>query len=426
MEYVTQTEPNDVHEIMREFTIGDGEHIVIDREKSLGSYMVDARNGRRYLDCASQFASQALGWNHPKLVKAMAHLGVTALHKYANSDYYSTDLADFVREFANITPDFKYHFFIEGGALAVENAIKAAFDWKARMLDLDDEEVNDLDVIHFKQSFHGRSGYTLSLTNTVPNKVSLFPKFKWSRVLNPKIHFPEVEHDVLAAEKESLYQILTAITKNAKKTAAIIVESIQGEGGDNHFRPEFFQQLRQIADTHDVMLIMDEVQTGLGMTGHFWCYQHYGIVPDMICFGKKTQVCGFCCTDRIDSVENNVFHMSSRINSTWGGNIVDMVRSKYIMQIILEDGLVANAANVGRYFLNKLHAIPRISNVRGRGLFIAFDLESDASRNDVLRKMREEMTVLPCGERSIRLRPHLTFSQKDVDEAVRIITKAVS
>ncbi len=429
MEYSTLTLPEEVHSIMREFTIGDGEHIIIDRQGSQGSHMADARTGATYLDCASQFASQALGWNHPKLAKAMAHLGVAALHKFANSDYYSTDLADFVQEFANLTPDFKYHFFVEGGSQGVENALKAAFDWKAQKLSLTEEQVNELDVIHFKQAFHGRGGYTLSLTNTVPNKTALFPKFKWTRVLNPKIHFPMDEQelvDVQVDEKESIYQILKAITKNNKKTAAIIVESIQGEGGDNHFRPEFFQELRQIATAHDVMLIMDEVQTGLGMTGQFWCYQHYGIVPDMICFGKKTQVCGFACTDRIDEVESNVFHVSSRINSTWGGNIVDMIRAKYIMQIILEDGLSANAANLGRDFLKKLRDLPRITNVRGRGFFLAFDLESDASRNDVLRKMRQSMTALPCGDRSIRLRPHLTFSNNDVDEAVRIIGEAIS
>ncbi len=410
---------------MRQYTIGDGEHIVIDRDRSRGSYMADARTGQRYLDCASQFASQPLGWNYRKLADKCSDLGRVAIHKYANSDFYSTDLAEFVQEFANITPDFKYHFFIEGGTLGIENALKAAFDWKAQKLGLTEEQANELDVIHFKQAFHGRSGYTLSLTNTVPNKTALFPKFKWTRALNPKIHFPMVLEDVLAAEKESIYQILTGITRNCKKTAAIVVESIQGEGGDNHFRPEFFKELRQIADAHDVMLIMDEVQTGLGLTGAFWCYQHYGIVPDMMCFGKKTQVCGFCSTERIDEVENNVFHVSSRINSTWGGNIVDMVRAKHIIDIILEDGLTANAANVGRHFLNKLQNIPRITNVRGRGLFLAFDLESDASRNNVLHKMSEKMVALKCGERSIRLRPHLTFSSEDADEAVKIITEAV-
>lgn len=418
--------PMEVHDVMRQYTIGDGEHIVIDRNLSRGSYMVDARSGKRYLDCASQFASQALGWNHAKLNDKVEHLGRAALHKYANSDYYSTDLAEFVETFANITPDFHYHFFVEGGTLGVENAIKAAFDWKAQKLGLDEDEVNKLDVIHLKQAFHGRSGYTLSLTNTVPNKTARFPKFEWSRVHNPKIHFPINEAEVEESEVKSINQILTALARNAGKTAAIILESIQGEGGDNHFRPEYFQKLRQIATEQDVMLILDEVQTGMGMTGHLWCYQHYGIIPDMIAFGKKTQVCGFCSTNRIDEVESNVFHVSSRINSTWGGNIVDMVRCKYIIDIMLEDGLVANAANVGNYFLKKLRELPRISNVRGKGLFIAFDLESDGSRNDVMNKIRQEMTCLPCGERSIRLRPHLTFSNEEADEAVEIIAKSIT
>lgn len=420
------TTPQEVHDVMRRYTIGDGEHIVIDREKSLGSWMVDARTGKSYLDCAGQFASQALGWNHPKLIAMTEHLGRVALHKYANSDYYSTDLADFVQAFANVTSDFKYHFFVEGGTLGIENALKAAFDWKAQKLGLTEEEVNDLDVIHLKQAFHGRSGYSLSLTNTVPNKTARFPKFGWSRVNNPKIHFPMIESEIEDAENKSVHQISSIIAGNAGKTAAIILESIQGEGGDNHFRPEYFQRLREIATKCDVMLILDEVQTGMGATGQMWCYQHYGIIPDMICFGKKSQVCGFCSTERIDEIESNVFHVSSRINSTWGGNIVDMVRCKHILDIMQEEYLVANAGTVGKYFLAKLRELPRISNVRGRGLFLAFDLESDGSRDDVMNKMRKEMTCLPCGERSIRLRPHLTFSKEEADVAAEIIYQAVT
>lgn len=413
-----------VHDVMRKHTIGDGEHIIIDRSKSYGSHLVDALTGKSYLDLSSQFASQALGWNHPSLNSKMTHLGVAALHKYANSDYYSDDIAEFVETFANITPDFKHLFFVEGGTLAVENALKCAFDWKAQKLGMNEDEVNDLDVIHFKQAFHGRSGYCLSLTNTVPNKTALFPKFQWTRVSNPKLRFPMDKFDIEEAEAEAINAIRDKLV-GRHKVAAIILETIQGEGGDNHFRPEFFNLLRRVADENEVLLILDEVQTGLGLTGKIWAYQHMGIVPDMICFGKKTQVCGFACTDRIDELETNVFKVSSRINSTWGGNIVDMVRSKYIIDIILEDGLVANAANVGRYFLDKLQEVPRITNVRGRGLMLAFDLETDNARNDILQKLRQEAAILACGERSIRIRPHLTFSKEDVDEAVEIIKKAV-
>lgn len=414
-----------VHDIMSSHTIGDGEPIVIDHRKSSGVYLVDAVTGTPYLDCSSQFASMAIGWNHPKMEIHAGKLGTIGIHKYANSDFYSSELAEFVDKFAwEIAPDFNHFFFIEGGALGVENALKAAFDWKARKLRWNENQVNQLDVIHLKQAFHGRSGYTLSLTNTIPNKTDLFPKFNWTRIKNPKIKFPMVESEVIADEEFSLCQAELALKTN--QVAAIILEPIQSEGGDNHFTPRYLAALRKLADQYETMLIFDEVQTGIGLTGKMWAYEHFGIIPDMITFGKKTQVCGFASTTRIDDMPENVFHTFSRINSTFGGNIVDMIRFTAIAGIITEDRLVENSAIVGEYFLEQLKTVPRITNVRGRGLMLAFDLEDGDKRNKVLDNLRKKMTILPCGEKSIRLRPHLIFNKNNVDEAISYIRHAIS
>jgi L-lysine 6-transaminase len=274
-----------------------------------------------------------------------------------------------------------------------------------------------------EQAFHGRSGYTLSLTNTVPNKTSYFPKFDWTRIINPKTNGNSGQQ-VADLEKRSLQQAEDALKRG--NVAAILLETVQGEGGDNHFRGEYFRELRRLADEYDAMLILDEVQAGLGLTGKMWAYQHYGIVPDMIAFGKKTQVCGFCSTTRIDTVKDNVFKVSSRINSTWGGNNVDMLRFIAIAAAIKDFNLVDNARVVGNYLLNELRKLPRISNVRGKGLMIAFDLDNAMSRNNVVDKMKKTCTVLPCGEKSIRLRPHLTFSEGEADLAVQFISAALS
>lgn len=415
---------NAIHDIIKKHTIGDGESIIIDPHQSCGVHIIDARDGKKYLDCSSQFASMTIGWNHPKMEPIITKLGKTALHKYANSDFYSQELAEFIETFASIAPDFKYFFFIEGGTLGVENALKAAFDWKAKKLKLQECEVNNLDVIHLKQSFHGRSGYALSLTNTIPNKIALFPKFNWTRILNPKTNHLFGEGKVVHDEEFSLCQAEEALKSNL--VAAIILETIQGEGGDNHFTPRYFAALRKLADKYESMLILDEVQTGVGLTGKMWAYEHFGIVPDMISFGKKTQVCGFASTGRIDSVPDNVFHVPSRINSTWGGNIVDMVRFTAIAKIIQEDNLVQNAAIVGEYLLNQLRQLPVISCPRGQGLMIAFDLDTPELRNIILEKIQKKMTALPCGERSIRLRPHLIFSKENADEAMTYIHEAIS
>ena len=382
----------------------DGFHVVVDTEKSHGSYIVDAETGKEYLDCYSQFASQPLGWNHPSLLKAQSHLGKAALHKLANSDMYSSDYADFVDSFSEITPDFCHYFFIDGGALGVENALKASFDWKAQKLGISSQEaVNRMDIVHFGKAFHGRTGYTMSLTNTDPVKTKKFPQFNWTTAHN----------------LEYLRQYMHS------NVAAIIVEPIQGEGGDNHFNVDLFHELRSLADSYESMLIFDEVQTGMGLTGKMWSYEHFGVVPDMMCFGKKTQVCGFCSNNRIDENKFNVFNESGRINSTWGGNIVDMVRFSYIVDTISKENLLNNAHDVGSHLLWNLRRIRQIDNTRGRGLMIAFDLESPQERDEAVDKLQDRMIVLKCGLKSIRLRPALTFSKEDADLASDYIEEAV-
>ena len=390
---------------LKQHILVDGFHVVVDHQKSFGSWIVDLNTGKKYLDCYSQFASQPLGWKHSALIKAQNEMGSAGRVKMANSDMYSEEYALFVEKFSEITPDFKHYFFIEGGALGVENALKAAFDWKAKKLKYTHTvDINNLDIFHLRNAFHGRTGYTLSLTNTTPEKTALFPKFRWTTA---EPNWEDIENRV------------------HEEVAAIIVEPIQGEGGDNHFPLEFFTNLRRIADERDCLLIFDEVQTGMGLTGKMWAYEHFEVVPDIMCFGKKTQVCGFCSTERIEEVEYNVFNTSGRINSTWGGNIVDMVRFRYIADAIQKHDLVKNADEVGKHLLWNLRMLSKIDNVRGRGLMIAFDLPSPELRDRMMEKLQENMLVLKCGSRSIRLRPPLTFSNEDAETACGYIEEAI-
>ena len=151
-----------------------------------------------------------------------------------------------------------------------------------------------------------------------------------------------------ALEAESLRQARAAFEAHPHDIACFIAEPIQGEGGDRHFRPQFFAAMRQLCDEYDALMIADEVQTGCGITGTAWAYQQLGFTPDVVAFGKKTQVCGVMAGRRVDEVADNVFTVSSRINSTWGGNLVDMVRSRRILEVIEADGLFANASRDGR------------------------------------------------------------------------------
>ncbi|MCH8908964.1 MAG: L-lysine 6-transaminase [Candidatus Heimdallarchaeota archaeon] len=319
-----------------------------------------------------------------------------------------------------------------------ENSLKAAFDWKVRSnFDQGMEKELGGQVLHFKEAFHGRTGYTMSLTNTAdPRKYMYYPRFDWPRISNPKITFPLDENlqQIENAELKSVTEIERAFEDRKNDIATIIIEPIQGEGGDNHFRPEFFKELRRLANEHDAMLIFDEVQTGIGMTGKMWAYSHFGVTPDMITFGKKMQTCGFLSTDRIDSVENNVFEESSRINTTWGGNLVDFVRSTKYLEIIENHQLVEKTRQNGEYMLNYLRGVADesrglISNVRGKGLFIAFDLPSSETRDKIKTEMyKENVIVLNTGKQSIRFRPPLTITTDEIDwgmEKLMVIIKNI-
>ena len=439
-----------VHKIISKNMLADGKSIIFDMKNSHGAFFVDELSGREYIDFFTFFASNPLGYNHPKLKDPafLEKLTLSAIHKPSNCDIYTTFLAEFVDTFNRVVmPDSMPHLFlVSGGSLAVENGLKAAFDWKVRK-NLDRIKKSSTDqalelyhglgskVIHFKEAFHGRSGYTLSLTNTSdPRKHMYFPKFDWPRIINPKLKFPitdQVLEQVKKTEEIAYAQIEMAVNHYKGDIAALIIEPIQGEGGDNYFRPEFLKTLRKLADQHEFLLIFDEIQSGIGLTGKMWAYQQYDVEPDILVFGKKTHVCGIIAGKRIEEVKNNVFEESSRISTTFGGNLVDMVRCTRILEIIEEDNLVENAARIGEKMLDGLEAIAAesgevINNVRGKGLMIAYDLPDQEKRDIMLDDMFENgLLALKSGNRSIRFRGMLDTPEKAVDQALETVASSI-
>jgi len=430
-------EPKAVLDTIGRHMLVDGFPIVVDLEKSQGVRLCDKADGRTYIDFFQFFASLPIGINHPKILDPAfrEHIGHVALNKPSNSDFYSQQMAEFVEAMDRyaIPETLPHMFLIEGGAMAIENALKAAFDWKVQKnFQRGATKETGTQVIHFKEAFHGRSGYTMSLTNTDPVKTKWYPKFNWPRITNPKVTFPLEQNleAVIEAEETAKREIKEAIRTHGNDIAALIIESIQGEGGDNHFRPEFFRFLREITAENEIIFISDEVQSGVGYTGKFWAVEHNGILPDMIVFGKKLQVCGMLASRVIDDVDN-VFKVPSRINSTWGGNLTDMVRATKYLQIMDEDNLIENAASVGEYLQSKIHALRdkyagKVTNSRGKGLMCAFDLPSPEVRSKFLSKVKENgVLIVGCGVRSVRFRPPLNLTRADVDEGLAIIDKTL-
>ena len=430
---------NNVKENIGQYMLADGMDYIIDLNKSHGSWLVDGRDSTEYLDLFSMFASMSVGYNHPYMISNKDRLMQAAINKPTNSDIYSSEMAEFVDTMGRLAqPDYlPYAFYIEGGGLAVENALKAAFDWKVRKNLENGQREGGSKIIHFKECFHGRTGYTLSLTDSPDKrKTDYFPKFDWPRIHNPKVSFPitdDVINDVKREEAKAVAQIESALAQYPGEIAGLIIEPIQGEGGDNHFRESFFRQLRKLADEHEFLLIYDEVQTGIGLTGKMWAHQHYGedCRPDIISFGKKTQVCGMFAGQRMDEVDDHVFKESSRLNSTWGGNLVDMVRFTLCLEIIEQENLISQVVENGAYLKLGIETIQsrydNVSNARNLGLFGAFDLPNTKDRDKLIGLIADEgALMLGCGYSSIRFRPHLNISQSEIDQGLEMINRALS
>ncbi len=426
--------PDEVMSSLGRHMLVDGYDLVLDLEASEGSWLVDARDGRRYLDMFTFFASNALGMNHPGLTgdaEFRSTLAEVALSKVSNSDVYTVELARFVATFDRVLgiPELPHLFFIEGGGLAVENALKVAFDWKSRRNEAAGRSPElGTRVLHLRHAFHGRTGYTLSLTNTEAVKTARFPTLDWPRIDSPAAVFPVADHlaEIEAAEAAALAQARAAFESTPHDIACFIAEPIQGEGGDRHLRAEFLQAIAALCREYDALFVLDEVQSGCGLTGTAWAHQQLGVEPDVVAFGKKTQVCGIMAGRRVDEIPDHVFAVSSRINSTWGGNLTDMVRARRILEVIEADGLIDAAASLGEHLLGLLHGLAEefpalVSQVRGRGLMCAFTLPAGDVRDDVVRRCRQEQSLmlLGCGPNSVRWRPALAVTAADLDEAVR-------
>ena len=435
-----------LHDRLQQSILADGYDLVIDLNRSQGSRMYDSYSEKSYIDFFSCFASLPIGWNHPDLLELQNEFGRISVNKISNSDLYTEEYAsavEIIKE-KSCPSHLDRMFFVSGGSLAVENSMKAAMDWKYQKIDFQptsschssnqkndfcwsEDMVNSskISIGHFREAFHGRSGYTLSVTNTDPNKTKRFSKHKWPRFSNPIIKYPhtiEEDNRLLEVEGDVLEEIRTSAAGNSN-LAAVLIEPIQGEGGDNHFTNRFLKDLQEICHEIDALFIVDEVQTGMGATGKMWAFEHAGIEPDIVAFGKKMQVCGMFAGGRLHENEDNVLSTSSRINSTWGGNLIDFVRSAEILKIVERDRLIENTANQGERLLNGLNELSNqysvISSVRGKGTMCAFTLPN-ATLRDRYRKlaMDEGVFTLSSGSASIRLRPSLAISSDEVDEAL--------
>ncbi|MCC8337277.1 L-lysine 6-transaminase [Streptomyces sp. R1] len=428
---------------LRTHVTGDFSDVLVDVRASNGCWLVDERDGSRYLDMSMFYASAPLGHNHPGLHGDPAldeSLLAASRMKPANPDFGTGEQIRFANAFmkALASDDMPYVFFIDGGALAVENALKVAFDWKTQHNAQRGVAVRGSRVLHLESAFHGRTGYTMSLTNTDPSKTRDFPVFDWPRIPSPAVNDMDrwEEPGLLDEESQALAAAEAAFRRYADEIACFIFEPIQGEGGDRHLRPQFLTAMAELCRTHDALFVADEVQTGFGLTGDRWACDTLGLKPDLIAFGKKTQVCGVLGGRRVLEVPDNAFRASSRLSSTWGGNLTDMVRATRILEVVEREGLFTAARTTGEYLLKGLRELAAdlpelVSAPRGRGLMCAITLPDPEVRNRVVARAFDKHGVifLGSGERELRLRPPLSVSEAELAtalEALRDVLKEES
>ncbi|KAI7907629.1 4-aminobutyrate aminotransferase [Cokeromyces recurvatus] len=418
---------------------------IADFSKSKGNYIVDA-DGNTLLDVFAQIASIPIGYNNPVFSTLsqdpafqIALSNRAALGVSPNKDW----IESIEKAFMTVAPRGMTNVFtVMCGSCANENAFKTAFMYKAAKRRGDREfslqelsscmkneapgSANDLSILSFTQAFHGRLLGSLTATaSKAIHKIDI-PAFDWPKATFPQLKYPLQDHveENSRIEEESLKEVEELIVNAKKPVAAVIVEPIQAEGGDNHASPNFFRKLQEICQKNDVLLIVDEVQTGVGATGTFWAHEawHLPDPPDIVTFSKKFQAAGFYLNPRLRPSQ------PYRLYNTWMGDPVRAMQAATIVQEIKDKNLLQNVRDVGHYLQQNLLELQQqqqqamtattsiITHVRGQGMFIAFDLPDSSQRDSFLLNMRQRgIHMGGCGEQTVRLRPMLTFQKQHAD-----------
>lgn len=417
---------------------------IFDDVASHGTTLVDV-DGNSFLDLFSSFALGALGYNHPALLAvARSDAFVHAAANPSSTPFITTKAwVDFVDEVGRrFAPKGMSHvYFVDAGGEGVESALKEAFivfgerrraaageprnplelsaEAQAKMLD---NAGTDAVVVSFAGAFHGRGLGPLSATHSKTIHKADMPAFPW-----PTVPFPAMRHPAerwaaenAASEAASLAALDDVLARFAGRVAAVIVEPVQSEGGDRHASPAFYRGVQARAKAAGAAFILDEVQTGVGISGTLWCHEQLDLPepPDMVTFGKKMQLGGFFCSEAF------TVRQFGRMYQTRNGDRARAMLALATLRALVDDDLLANVRDTGALFKAGLVELAEkfpslISEPRGRGFLLAFDLPTPALRDEFLRRsMAHGVFATYTGTRSVRLRPHLITTPADVSDAL--------
>jgi len=367
--------------------------ITIDFNKSYGSYLFDRKTNHAFLDLFSMFSSLPLGYNHPifdesfdQKIRPISHL------RMSNNLFHSQELIDFERKFQEISFHDNLHL-CSTGALAVETALKCAFEYA--------KKPNSL-VVGLKNSFHGINSWgfiTDSGIASVNERVKFYPKNNWKNI--------------------EINKIFSYINTNSSQISSVIVEPIQCTAGDIYIDVKKLKEIELLCKRKNICFIVDEIQTGFGVTGEYWYSQKIGLEPDIIVFGKKSQICGVMVNDKYSEAIRSQYR---KLEVTFDGELIDAVRAEYILNAIEKDLLLENVIEKSEILRAELSSM--FDNYRSVGHLVAFDFSNKKKRDDFVNISYSNFILInPTSDRSVRLRPNLAFNNNELDELLDKIKK---
>lgn len=365
-----------------------------------GCYLEDI-DGKQYLDFTSNIASCPLGYNHPELNESIKRYGNIGVHKIAGQDFYCEEHWQLAEKLLSISDSDSKVFFVNSGAEAVENAIKLAYRLNG-----------PLPGISCINAFHGRTLGALTFTFSKNVQKVNFPELPVKRI---KFCISDDDPQI-----DSIKEIATEY-----KVSFILIELIQGEGGVNVASKKFVSNLHKTSIKYGIPLIIDEVQTGLGRTGKWWTYQHYGIKPAIVTIAKALQLGAVVFDKKFEPSKPGV------LSSTWGGGSrIDMAIGRKTIDIIYKEKLLEKVNKSGTFLKKCLkdleHKDTKIREVRGLGLMIGVEFHKKDIRNKIIKKLfKNKLLVLPSGEKTIRILPPLIITDAEISKGMAIFEKVL-